>query len=89
MSRNNNVYLGLDGFQRDKTEDSKISLNIASLFATPSGEEVLSYLRSITIEQVNGAGVSDAELRHMEGQRYIVGLLESRIRHAHRIKNDE
>lgn len=89
MSRNNNVYLGLDGFQRDKVDDSKISLNIASLFSGPSGQEVLSYLRSITIEQVNGAGVSDAELRHMEGQRYIVGLLESRIRHAHRVKNNE
>ena len=58
MVRNNNAYLGLDGYQRKK-------------------------------EEVHGAGVSDAELRHMEGQRYIVGLIESRIRHAHRAKNDE
>lgn len=89
MSRNNNAYLGLDGYQRKKEEDVKISLNLASLFGTDTGAEVLRYLRSITIEQVHGAGVSDAELRHMEGQRYIVGLIESRIRHAHRVKNDE
>jgi hypothetical protein len=89
LAQNNKVYLGLDGFQRSRDADQKISLNIASLFATPSGEEVLSYLRSITIEQVNGAGVSDAELRHMEGQRYIVGLIESRIRQSHRIREND
>ena len=89
MVRNNNAYLGLDGYQRKKEEDVKISLHLASLVSTDTGAEVLRYLRSITIEQVHGAGVSDAELRHMEGQRYIVGLIESRIRHAHRAKNDE
>tara|TARA_R100001460_G_scaffold10461_1_gene24779 strand:- start:13045 stop:13317 length:273 start_codon:yes stop_codon:yes gene_type:complete len=80
------AFLSLDGFRRDKSEDTRISLDIASLFNTDAGQSVLKYLRSITIEQVNGAGVSDAELRHMEGQRYIVGLIESRIQHAHKSK---
>ena len=79
-------FLALDGFRRDKSEDTKINLNIATLFNTDTGRFVLKYLRSITIEQVNGAGVSDAELRHMEGQRYIVGLIETRMQHAHKNK---
>jgi hypothetical protein len=83
------TYLSLDGFRRDKSEDTRISLDIATLFNTETGQSVLRYLRSITIEQVNGAGVSDAELRHMEGQRYIVGLIESRIRNAHKSKRAE
>ncbi len=64
-------YLGLDGHARSKELDEQISLNVASLFSTDGGREVLRYLRSITIESVHGAAVSDAELRHMEGQRYI------------------
>ena len=79
-------FLALDGFRRDKSEDTKINLNIATLFNTDAGRSVLKYLRSITIEQVNGAGVSDAELPHMEGQRYIVGLIETRMQNAHKNK---
>lgn len=79
-------FLALDGFRRDKSEDTKINLDIATLFNTDAGRSVLKYLRSITIEQVNGAGVSDAELRHMEGQRYIVGLIETRMQYAHKNK---
>ena len=82
-------YLSLDGYQRSRKTDETISLNIASLFSTELGNDVLKYLRSITIEAVNGAAVTDAELRHMEGQRYIVGLLESRIRHGQKVKSNE
>ena len=32
------------------------------------------------------SNVSTEELRHIEGQRYIVGLVEQRIAHAHRSK---
>ena len=89
MVKDNNTYLGIDGFRRSPSEDTKISLNIASLFQTDLGKEVLKYLRSITIESVNGAGVTDAELRHLEGQRYLVGLIETRIKHAHKVKDNE
>ena len=53
------------------------------------GQEFLKYLRSITIELVNGPAVSDGELRHVEGQRFLVGLIETRIKHAHKVKNNE
>ena len=85
----NNKYLSLDGYQRNFEDDKKISLNIATLFKDELGKDVLRYLRSITIEAVNGAAVTDAELRHVEGQRYIVGLIGSRIRHGQKVKSNE
>lgn len=78
--------IGIDGIQRSTDEDLKVSLNVAQIFNTPTGKEVLKYLRTITIEMVNGPNVSTEELRHIEGQRYIVGLVEQRIAHAHRSK---
>ncbi len=86
MTRKN---LSIDGFPRSSDDDEIISHNIASLFSSPTGKEVLRYLRSITIESVTGAAVSDAELRHLEGQRYLVGLLERRIKHSQKVKANE
>jgi len=82
----NKVNIGLDGIQRSTDLDKQVSQNVAEVFSTPAGKEVLRYLRSITIEMVNGPNVTTEELRHIEGQRYIVGLLEQRIAHAHRSK---
>lgn len=82
----NKVNIGLDGIQRSTDVDKQVSQNVAEVFSTPTGKEVLRYLRSITIEMVNGPNVTTEELRHIEGQRYIVGLLEQRIAHAHRSK---
>jgi len=83
----NKVNIGIDGYQRPTDKDSEISQNFVQIFESPTGKEVLRYLRSITIEMVNGPNVTTEELRHLEGQRYIVGLIEQRIAHAHRSKN--
>lgn len=80
------LNIGVDGIQRKADADLQISMNVAEIFGSPTGAEVLRYLRSITIEMVNGPNVTTEELRHLEGQRYIVGLLEQRIAHAHRSK---
>ena len=78
--------IGIDGYPRKKDEDEKLSHDIAFCFSTPSGQAVLKYLRSITIESVSGANITDNELRHLEGQRYLVGLIERRIQHSHGVK---
>lgn len=78
------LNIGVDGRQRALDEDEKISKAFTSTFETPAGREVLKYLRSVTIEMVNGPNISDHELRHMEGQRFLVGLVETRIAHGHR-----
>lgn len=82
------VNIGIDGFQRTAELDLQISQNIAELFSSPTGKEVLRYLRSITIEMVSGPNISTEELRHIEGQRYLVGLIERRITHTHRSKSE-
>jgi len=82
----NKVNIGIDGLQRRSDLDVQISQNVAQIFSSPTGKEVLRYLRSITIEMVHGPNVTTEELRHVEGQRYIVGLIEQRIAHAHRSK---
>ena len=83
----NKINIGMDGYQRKSETDIQISQNIAQVFESPTGKEVLRYLRSITIEMVHGPNVTTEELRHIEGQRYVVGLIEQRISHAHRSKN--
>jgi hypothetical protein len=83
----NKVNIGIDGIQRTSEKDAEVSHNIAQIFESPVGKEVLRYLRSITIEMVNGPNVTTEELRHLEGQRYLVGLIEQRIAHSHRSKN--
>lgn len=86
MSKSN--FISIDGFARSKEEDDKINQNLASLFSTPTGAEVLRYLRSVTIEAVSGANISDAELRHLEGMRFLVALIEKRIASGHRKKSN-
>ena len=81
-------FISLDGFQRNRINDARISTDIAALFNTELGQEVFKYLKSITIEAVHGAAVTDEVLRHAEGQRYIVALIDRRINHANRIKKD-
>ena len=89
MARVPTNRIGVDGLIRSNEEEKVISLNVASLFNTDLGQEVMKYLRSITIEYVNGANVTNDELRHIEGQRYIVGLIEQRINHANNVKKQE
>lgn len=78
------MNIGIDGRMRERESDETISKTFTATFETPSGREVLKHLRSVTIEMVNGPNISDTELRHMEGQRFLVGLIETRIAHGHR-----
>jgi hypothetical protein len=78
--------LGVDGYQRPRDQDEKLSQDVLALFSTPLGMSVMQYLKSITVDAVAGPNISDAELRHLEGQRYLVALIVKRINHAQRIK---
>ena len=82
-------HVGIDGFPRLKEEDEQISQNVKALFGTDAGKAVLAYFRSITIDAVTGANISDQELRHLEGQRYFVGIIERRKLHAEKVSTDE
>ena len=60
-----------------------------ALFNSPVGKEVLKYLRSITIEAVHGSAVTDEVLRHAEGSRYVVGVIERRIKEGDKIARED
>jgi len=85
----NTSNLGIDGFKRSSDSDLEISQVLAETFKTPSGEATLKYLKSITIDMINGAATSSDELRHHEGQRFIVGLIQARRQHAARNRASE
>mgnify|MGYP003627733505 FL=1 len=86
MVQKQQANIGIDGVQRPKATDVNISQNVAEVFSTPTGQAVLQYLKSITIQMVHGPDVSTEALRHLEGQRFIVALIDQRIAHAHRSK---
>ena len=80
------INIGIDGYQRSAKDDLTISRNVESLFSTPLGLDVLAYFKSITINRVSGSEISDSALRHLEGQRFLVAMIDRRIQHAQKRK---
>lgn len=76
----------IDGRRRDAEEERRLNAVIASVLGSAAGREVMDYLRSITINVAAGPEVTDAYLRHLEGQRFIVGLIQNRIDLGHKDK---
>lgn len=70
--------LGPDGIKRSTAEETRINAHFAAWLANPTGVECMNYLRSITIESVAGPLIGNDELRHREGQRFLVGLMSTR-----------
>ena len=70
----------IDGHNRSAEREKEINDHFLTTFSAPSGKKVLQYLRSITIESVAGPNISDTELRHREGMRFVVGITETRIK---------
>ena len=82
----NKALIGLDNFKRGSDEEENLNSAFSALFGTDIGLSVLQYLKSITIDSVGGPEISDNSLRHLEGQRYIVGLIQRRINKGKRQK---
>ena len=78
--------MGPDGVIRSLAEHSRINELLALAFRGDSGKQAMDYLRSISIERVCGPHASDAELRHLEGMRFVVGVISQRISAAHKEK---
>lgn len=52
------------------------------LFRDELGQMVIDYLTSITINYVSGPEITDQQLRHLEGQRYLVSIMKQRMQHG-------
>jgi hypothetical protein len=80
--------LGPDGTARPHSEQVRINELLALAFRGDAGKAAMDYLRSISIERVCGPHATDAELRHLEGMRFIVGVISQRISAAHKEKEN-
>ncbi len=74
-----NKLIGLDGMTRESKDEENLNTLCFGVFNTVSGKEILKYLKSLTLDAVAGPEISNEQLIHLEGQRYIVGLLQRRI----------
>ena len=72
----------IDGVARSEDAEKQINEAIGLAFKGKSGEFALKYLRSISIERVMGPNFDPNSLAHLEGQRFIVGVIEQRIKQA-------
>jgi len=75
---------GPDGVTRSPDEQKRINAVLAAVFASAAGRAALDYLRSISIERVCGPHATDGEIRHLEGQRFLLGVISQRIAAHHR-----
>lgn len=57
--------------------DEEIRRSFARCFKSREGQIVLSHLRRLTLERYFGPEVSSDVLRHLEGQRHLVGYIQS------------
>tara|TARA_R110000824_G_scaffold106545_2_gene251743 strand:- start:1927 stop:2175 length:249 start_codon:yes stop_codon:yes gene_type:complete len=69
---------GPDGLVRTRKAEDDLSIMVAVALAGPTGDELMKYIRAITIEQVAGPEITDHHLRHLEGMRYLCAILERR-----------
>jgi hypothetical protein len=70
---------GPDGLVRSATAERHLNETFAKFFQGPQADEVLAYLRSVTIQAVCGPEVSANALFHREGMRFLAGIIEQRI----------
>jgi hypothetical protein len=76
------LILGADGMQRLAAEERRLNEAFAAAFAGEPGRAALDHLRAITVLNVAGPAISDAALRHLEGQRFLVALIQRRTDHG-------
>ena len=69
-----------DGFPRAGEDEHRLNLMFAEVFKAGPGKEILDYLKSVTVNAVLGPGqVEPNALTHLEGQRYLVHLIDKRV----------
>lgn len=77
---------GPDGHERTVDREREINLALASCFSGETGRVALDYLRSITTNIASGPEITTNALLHLEGQRFLVGVISQRINLGHREK---
>ena len=72
--------ISIDGYIRTTEKEKELNQLAAQTFKSEQGLQFIQYLRSITIESVGGPDITDSHLRHMEGMRYLLAIIEKRVK---------
>jgi hypothetical protein len=70
----------IDGYIRSEQEERNLNKSFAGLFKGDDGKLVLDYIKSITTEAVAGPNIDSNQLFHLEGMRFLVGIIQTRIK---------
>lgn len=70
---------GPDGLIRTPEAEKKLNEMAVAVFGTKAGGAFLDYLKSITLNAVMPPDATDAQLRHREGMRDLVRIIQNRL----------
>lgn len=70
--------LGPDGYHWSPETEAKLNALALRVFSSGDGYELLNYLKNITLNRALPPDATDAHLRHLEGARWLVALIEQR-----------
>lgn len=69
----------IDGYIRSAEEEQILNKHFANTFKGDEGKKVLDYLQSITTDAVAGPNIDSNRLFHLEGMRFLTGIIKTRI----------
>jgi hypothetical protein len=72
------INASIDGRGYTKEVDQDLNSKAYGLFGSGIGKDFLSYLESITTNNVYPAGVGIETLAHAEGSRWLVAVIKAR-----------
>ena len=75
---------GVDGRSRPHKIERELNQLATAVFGTAAGVRFLDYLKSISTNVAAPAEISPTALMHLEGQRYLVGIISQRIKQGHK-----
>ncbi len=70
----------IDGYVRTEDQERELNKTFAGLFKGEDGKKILDYIKSITTEAVAGPNIDSNQLFHLEGMRFLAGVIQTRIK---------
>lgn len=86
--RRESLTVGPEGVQMPEALSEEISLEVCSLFASPLGQKVMTYLRSFTTNFAHQPGTTIEALAHREGARWLLGVIQARVEHGRQLSEE-
>ncbi len=70
----------IDGYVREEEVERNLNKTFAGVFKGEDGKKILEYIKSITTEAVAGPNIDSNGLFHLEGMRFLAGVIQTRIK---------